>query len=819
MQQFGFHWVANANDDMANYTLSAQQLLHHGLLVGLDTKGLARGTDYATTLTGLHLIGARPGTDLMLAVLAALTGHLPFEIFMPLIFAFNLCGICGAGALAMQATRRQWAAAVAAALLALSPLATFGVLQQLIAQVWGLALGTALFALLMRPELHSRRVRRVSDGIPIGVLATGLVIAYIELASALALAYALYLLVLWIRRELSARVTASLWLVGAAVAIVVLNAYLPTEAHFVQSQARGGAEGGTGVPLFGFSLVPAALPGLVGIQEFRALIAAPHLQLSIALAGILLVGILVGCFVTVRRGVAAAATLLTFAVLGIFLAAKSSDFGIFKLFMYVQPFLAAAVAVWLASVRRSMRWILAVVVLLVAYAQISTQSAYVAHSREPLELPHASASDLLPAFHTLATHAHGPIVTESEYPTLIKLEAEIARGHPVFFFGTNAFRSLLSVPLSGHDRANQTQAFHAYATQRSFDLLSSGGQRSDRFEEAVGPSQSFTNPMCELVLPTGSEVVINRRSLPEGSPSLVGMKCAAAHDLLGFVSSELGESFYLPEHRPNVSYYQLENDYFFPGAKLAGFGRYALFRVLGATGNARLELNLTMSLQHNGSNQLPPAAVVGTTRTSFPIVGRGSARVFSAPLRYQNIAGAPYILLDLGANGQLNKYPRVGLARLYGRSVIIDPRFLTGYVRDVSLVSETEYRRLRPPQVLQHFPADLANQNLEYSGIYEDGWVGEGSYAVLAAGPAAELQLRASVPRGAGKHLEVLVGGHIVASLPVMPGALNLRVPVPSSSVPRRVELRFAKTIRLKAPDLRPASALLSFLGFVAPNH
>ena len=43
------------------------------------------------------------------------------------------------------------------------------------------------------------------------------------------------------------------------------------------------------------------------------------------------------------------------------------------------------------------------------------------------------------------------------------------------------------------------------------------------------------------------------------------------------------------------------------------------------------------------------------------------------------------------------------------------------------------------------------------------------------------------------------------------------RVPVPASSSTRRVELRFAATIQLKAPDLRPAAILLSFLGFAPP--
>ncbi len=809
MLQYGFHWIANANDDMANYTLSAQQLLHNGLLAHVDSGGLTRGTDYATVLTGQHLEGARPGTNLILATLAAITGRLPYEVFMPLIFAFNLCGVCGAGALAMQATRRTWAATIAAALIAVSPLATFGVLQQLIAQVWGLALGTSLFALLMRPEVHRERVRPLSDAAPIAVLATAIVVGYVELASILAAAYVLYLLVLGARKEIAPRVTAGLWLVIAAIAIVAVNVYLLKELSFVHDQAKISGSGSE-VPLFGYALVPTALPGLLGMQAMRPLIVAPHLQLSIAVAGVLLGGALVGCLLSARRGVGAAVLLVTFLALGVVLGINSSDFGVYKLSMYVQPFLAAAVAIWIASARTSVRWALAAVTALVVVTQISTQSDYVQHSRETGELPHASASDVLPAFRSIATDARGPVVAESENPTLIKLEAEITRGRPIFFLGTNAFqKELQELPSDAY----------AHGAQRSFNLLNPSGQASDPFEEVVGASAALATSSCELALPTGSEIVINRRSLPEGSPGIVGAQCAAAHDLLAFVSSDLGESYYLPAHRPRVSFYQLEGDYFFPGHTLAGFGRYVLLRVLGPTVGARLELDLTTSLRHDGSNLLPPAAVVGMTRTPLPTVGRGSARVFSAPLSYQAIAGVPYLLIDLGANGQLTRYTRSGLAGAYGRSEIIDPRFLASYVRSVSLLSAAEYGRLSPPLALQSFPADLANPNLEYSGIYEDGWIGEHSYATLAGGRAADLQVRASVPVGAGKHLEVLVGGRVVASLPLAAGPLSLRVPVPASRTPRRVELRFAATVHLKPPDLRPASALLSFLGFVAPTR
>jgi hypothetical protein len=819
MLEFGFHWLANANEDMSNYALSAQQLLHHGLLASINIKALTEGKDYATVLTGLHLLGSRPGSDLMLALVSSTTGHLPYEVFMPVAFALNLCGVCSVGALAMQGTHRWWAATVAALLFVISPLATFGVLQQLIAQVWGLAIGTALFALLMRAELHRRPARPVAELIPIGVLVAGLVAVYVELASALAAAYVLYLLVLGVRRELSPQALALLSLIALGVVAVVLNSYFPTEINYLKVQASAGVKGESGVPLFGFTFVPAALPGVLGMQELRVLTVAPMLGLSIVVAGVLLLSALVGAVVSACRGVAGAIGLVAFAALAAVLAVSGGDFGMYKLFMYIQPFLAASVAVWLTMERRRVRWLLAVPVILVVVTQFSTQHAYVESSRDPIELPLSSSPTLLPAFHHLAADVSGPIVADSENPTLIKLEAQIDRGRPIFFLGRDSFTNLLSEPLGGSHLREEMKAEDAYAWKsRAFNLFASNGPSSDSFGDDLAASRSFGSPSCELVVPTGSEVVFNRRSLPEGSPALVSMPCGAPRDLLAFVSSKLGQSFYLPEQRQYVSYYQLEGDFFFPGHTFSGFGRYVLLRVLGPTRHARLELDYTETLRHDGANRLPPAAAVGASRMAFPVVGRGSARVFSPPLRYQMIAGVPYVLLDLGENGQLSRVPRTGLEGLYGRSEIIDPHFLTAYLRNVSLISETEYDHLDPPLALSSFPRDLANEDLEYSGIYEDGWIGEDSYAVLAGGAAADLRVQGEVPAGAGKHLEVLLNRRVVASVPAPPGPLNVSVPVPASSSSRRVELRFAASVKLKAPDLRPASAHLTFLGFVAPS-
>ncbi len=74
MRTYGFGWLGNGNDDMANYVLSAQALLEHGVLSLPDLHALALDHDYATVLDAVHLEGGRPGSDIMLAVTSALRG-------------------------------------------------------------------------------------------------------------------------------------------------------------------------------------------------------------------------------------------------------------------------------------------------------------------------------------------------------------------------------------------------------------------------------------------------------------------------------------------------------------------------------------------------------------------------------------------------------------------------------------------------------------------------------------------------------------------------------------------------------------------------
>lgn len=815
MLTFGFDWIANANDDMANYVLAATQLFNHGFSAPLNVVGLLHGSDYPTTASVFQRIGARPGAQLDLAWLHGVTGRDEREAFMPLIVAMHGCGVCGAGALAMQATRRTWAAAVAAGLLAVSPLATFAVLQQLISQVFGVALALALLAVLMAGGLHRGQRPRRSELVIVALLVAGIAIAYIELASILAVACALYVILLAVRGRFALRPVLQVCAVAAAFVLILLNSYVFEELHFVHHQAQVGLSESAGAAAFPLISVPAALPAIVGLTTLST--DAPQLALKIVIAAALLVALLAAALVQAWKTNAAAVVAVVGAALAVVLAINHGSFGLFKLSMYMQPFLAVIAAIALANARSL--WLRAVVALCVAgvvAGSLSSQHSYAARSRNPIDLRNASSDALLPAFRKAVADERGPIVAVTDNPVLIKLEAADALNHAIQFLSRDVWASMLKGTFpSGSSRRTFDRVRHLYAwPTRSFRLNGAPEMPVNHFSDNRRASVALRSPGCRLAVVTGSQSIVNRRSLPEGMPDLVFRGCRDVPPLLVFTHSTLGESFYLFSKRRNVSFYQLENDYFFTGHTMSGAGRYALFRLLGPSRRVRVAVEVTSTFLQHESYTLPRASIAGVSRQTLQLVGRGSARVFSAPLQPQMIAGHPYLMLDMGRAGRRPTVPRHGVEALWGGSIPLDPRYLTAYMRDVSVITDADYRRLHPPRALTSFPRDLANPDLQYSGIYEDGWVSEHAYAILGGGPAADLVVEGDVPQGAGGRLDVLLDGRSIAVEVLKPGKFTVRVAAPASQAPRRVELRFSSAPQLPEPDGRPAAAFLRYVGF-----
>ena len=267
-----------------------------------------------------------------------------------------------------------------------------------------------------------------------------------------------------------------------------------------------------------------------------------------------------------------------------------------------------------------------------------------------------------------------------------------------------------------------------------------------------------------------------------------------------------------------MSMYQMENDYFFRGDTMQSLGRISLFRVLNPTRLVHLVLEYTASLNQDQQNRIPPASVIGSNPGNVP-GGRARLGASGVPgVQLQQIEGGGYVSLDMGTWGRIFPDQRSFIMSLWGRQYPADNRRIVGFCRNISLISDDQYLAMQPPRAIQSFPRDLHNKSLQYSGVYEDGWVAESSDIVLQQDAGnMHLVVSALVPvlpgRRAASWVAVLVDGQEVERKPLVSSDVGFVLSIPGRG-PRRIGLRFDKAVNLPSPDGRPISAQLRYAGF-----
>ena len=152
------------------------------------------------------------------------------------------------------------------------------------------------------------------------------------------------------------------------------------------------------------------------------------------------------------------------------------------------------------------------------------------------------------------------------------------------------------------------------------------------------------------------------------------------------------------------------------------------------------------------------------------------------------------------------------LETAWGNSLPRDLRLIATHLRVVSILSEEEYAAFRPPEKIEKFPDDLTRPDLEYSGMYEEGWAGkEFKVRLTQHAPERELVFRGQIPRLPGHEqfkteLTVLIDGHPVHKRALAPGDFEVRFPAGAETGPRWIEFRFSDALVLPSPDGPPPS-------------
>ncbi len=839
MLEFGFDWLGYCNDDMANYCLGAQRVLDHGFYDPPDEAVLLGGLDFTQSYWFMHVAGmVRPGADQVIAWAASLTGLSVHQVFMPVILAFHLILVCSAGALVCSGPGAAGRASAACFLVAFSSLTALGTVYQLIAQVMGLAMLTGGAALLMRPYHDLGRAGVARLGLLAGALVSALLIVYPEITPFLGLSLTAYAAVAYRRLLPGLRPLLGCAAVALAAVAVLLNSYLVSPLVFLRMQLAHGSDGSSREVLkaiFPYYLVPsgpAHLWGLlpVGGNPGDASLAAVRILLGVAL---LAVGV-AAVYRAARRAEPAGAVAAVMTGLAVLLVVREDAFGLFKLSMFVQPFLAGAVVVaWWSVCRAPGARVAALLLLILAGAPAHLR--YVDASRGvalSVEINDPSRTRILREFrHLVASAPVQRLVIDSYNSSLVKYFALYARGLPTLIPAADFFRFRANV--KERSLTDQYLDARTLAVARHLDRVCLENSRhaspflmhdpddptavNPFFINRIGrPPGGRLGPGDFLLSVTGKQTVLNRRRTAgkgEGNLSISSGDDVRNH--LVFTPSHLGAHYFLHlgEGLP-MALYQLETDLTYPGQTMSALGRHGLFEVLNPSPRARLVLDVSLSLKGDGENRLPPASVIGDGRRPFPVVGRGSARVFSPPVAPQEVGGGSYLCFDLGAERSQFPDRRQGLMRLYGTDVPLDIRRYVLFARDVSAVSEEEYEAMRPPRVVERFPDDLRDRDLEYSGLYENGYCSEDCYLQLGQpeGPAT-LEVHGLVPLIDGPdfrtELWVRIDGREVERRTLGVGEFRLSAPVPQGATRRKVEFAFSAFQRLPKDDQRPVGAQL----------
>ncbi len=846
MFQYGFNWISYGNEDMTNYVIGAERLYFHGYWEKPDLAIYAAGTDPPIGYWFFHVaLGSRSGADLLLAWLHAVAGRAMIELFMPLIGVFHLMLLSAVTGLVYLTAARRRAAELTMLLLACSALTTMATLSQLIAQVLGLSLLAVCAATFMRPLERLASARLIRYGVFGGVLISALVVSYPEILPFLAVPVLIF--TIW-RMVIGNRKTI-LWLyvTAFASAAALIATYARYAAGFFAIQVFSGLSGLPEV-LFPYFLIPSGLADVWGLAPINLRLHEPWMSIAIVMGAVLLLLCILGVVDRVKKFDPTALIAGVMLLLAIRVSSPRTDFALFKLVLYAVPFLVAVAStsyVNLAALRPSRtvlaRCVMLAPILILIGAGLRSQFVYVERSGGEIgrgsglvELPGASGNGMLGELVEMnrSLSEHSRVISDTGNSIIAKIEAGLFRGHPLVFLGNPtivSYSGKLSEPFVAFFRRLRFDPFPAETNAYVDKLLAEvaagsrvesfalpDGRASDEFLSETGDKGTLQGTDA-VVVTGGLFTVLNRRGNPNGERnSLIRYRGSEVHNHLVFVSSRLGRpSSWV--HPSEVSLFEPEADLAFPHSTMSALGKFALFEVLQPSDRGYLAVSLTKTYMGDGENRLPDTEVLGADVSRIAFTGRGSAHVM-LPVRLRQIDGQAYLALDVLSPAIRFPDRRRGLMSLYGSQIPLDPRQLSGFVRQISYLSPEEFAALVPPHCISSFPKDLANPALGYSGIYEDGWVAEESYFDLTKGGSEMLRVAGMVPKlpanQKGNRIRILLDGKPVLEEDLKLGSFDLSAREASEPGVHEIRILFASATGLSALDRRPAAAQLSFVGY-----
>jgi hypothetical protein len=825
--KYGFSWLSYVNDDMSNYVLSATRFYNNSYYK-MPTSSLYEGKDYSQIFYFHNVThGIRAGSELFLAVISNARHGDTLQVFMPSILILQMILI--SSILAVVATIKHISNDKLKFTLALAlvlPLGSLGFLYQLIGQVGGLALGLGFIAIanLILSENGAEGDKTWHISI-LGFLLGAEMIWYPEL---LPFFVPPVLATLIINKSLRDRKTMkSLFLIFIFL-IVSLNHYIIQALHLAFSQVSstgsqrttlGNVSGNSA--LFPYFLKPHGLTSLVGISPINHFLPANLENFSIFMSSLL---IAVFLFLIMSHSVFKLLPVVTFlymtAVL-IFLIFNQIGFGAFKMAMYIEPLLVVSCVLAAQNFRKKFpspryRVIYFVTIGVLALLSIRTTEFYSEASTGEIgggfnEIRGASGSSLSQMIKkTVAGAGEKTVISTGSNFSQLKIEAISSRGTRLIFPTTDVFSNFKTSMHVG------VSVLNSNLSKINFGKFENNFSQNPAY---LHSSEASNN--VYLVSNNVYDAINHISTLNQTSPWSYRLLDNPSN-LLIFINSDMGPIYYKSTDKSRATFFQPEENPLVPGHYFQSIGDDLLLEVIRPSSHPTLMVSVTSTVIPQYGRKLPDIELLGASKSSIIPVGFGSAQ-FAVPLvKPVNLNGHLYFQVHI--NQALKEFPThdAGISKIYGSNVAWDPRRVALFLSDLSIIDESELSPELVPSSLINFPKDLQDPYLQYSGIYEDGWVGKDSYTILKNGTSNRLTIKGLIPNLIKNDqfksaIHIKIDGIEVYSKLMKTGYFELNIPTEylSKEALHKISVNFDHDRLLPKPDLRPASAQITFLGFI----
>jgi hypothetical protein len=656
-------------------------------------------------------------------------------------------------------------------LFATSPLFGLGTLYQLIAQVGGIAILLAAASVLF--ATRHMTWRKLALG---GLITACLAIYYPEVAPFVALGIGICALRL--RYTESAIFKSYALFIGGVAALTFLliatNTYQFINTLVMQSVGSAGLgamaeinDQSGGLVLFPWTLVPSFLPMLFGLHAFGVVGTDPLISFLISLSFGFLFFMIVRTWKNVQEGAPIGYLGALMLFLGFYLFNKGQDFGLFKLAMFSQPvitlFLAQGFALFLfGPSAKHRRW--AAIALVVFFARTIWPHAYYTYASLGTYggglTEVIGASRLGVSFTPPKDLKFDAIQSDISNVVTAKMLAQYTQGIDTRFLSRSYMDNIANIAVlkflrtPDPDLGPQARIIEKLSLLRFLlpEEIMTGEVPDYKVMSIQKLDNNWTETSSRNLNYKDRLLVSVRRDLDHFNKANPGTGWVTQNmfqyklesqvkDHLVFIHSELSPHYY-SSARFKAAFFQREPEPITQGdVYFHGSGRYNLFNIINPSPNLRLIVDFSRTSLGRSRSKLPTnAIVIGEKDYRLPFVGHGSARVVSPPLKPEYFEQNAYLTLDFGEVAQPIEKEKSGLMRLWGVKFNLDDRRLVGFMRDASVITEEQYLALPRPTKIMDFPGDLARYpGLEYSGVFEDGWVADEAFFKLGPSRAGQI--------------------------------------------------------------------------------